>query len=141
MSQTSATKTCGPHLWAKLYWIESTPFFIFDVSRGDVVLARADDDGGILIYQCMLTKSGHNTVRARVLDCTITEEKGEKLVSCIQKLGCESETLDPRLIAIDAPPECSLREVSMFLTMPGIYWEYADPTNAADSELTGFDTT
>lgn len=118
------------NLWATplgtgQYRIESIPFFVYRVSRGDVVAANPDAEGW-LQFTGVLAKSGHRTVRARVGN--ISEEARSLIAAELESRECPTELLRDRLISVDVPEQVSLEGIGAWLTEQGLEWEYADPT-------------
>ncbi|HSU30874.1 MAG TPA: DUF4265 domain-containing protein [Bryobacteraceae bacterium] len=108
------------------YIIESVPFFVYDISLKDIVLTKRNEETGVISYKRMLSKSGHKTVRARPDQFILDSPDGKAFLSRLRSLGCEFETLPPRLVAIDVPSDLALKNVIGYLTDAAIPWEYAD---------------
>lgn len=120
------------NLWATdigngLYRIESVPFFVYGISVGDIVSAKPDADGR-LEFVAVESTSKNRTLRARAEGFAVTDQKGKNLTEKLDSLGCKTETLKPRVIAISVPPEVNLQAVTSLLNSEGINWEYANPT-------------
>jgi Domain of unknown function (DUF4265) len=120
------------NLWAtnignELYRIESVPFFVYGVSVSDIVSARPDVDGR-LQFVAVKAASKNRTVRARAEDFEVAGPTGKDITRSLGALGCTTEILKPRIIAISIPSEVNLEDVTAFLTSKGIAWEYANPT-------------
>lgn len=120
------------NLWAAnmgngFYRIESVPFFVYGISVGDVVSATPDSDGR-LTFEAVKHSSNNRTLRARAEGFVVTDQKCKDLTKELNSLGCTTETLKPRVIAISVPPEVNLQAVTKVLTSGGIPWEYANPT-------------
>jgi len=88
------------------YQIQNVPFHAYGVSYDDVVIAKPDEQGR-LIVQGVAQRGGHSTYRMILNPETSTEEfeaAWEKLGS----LGNTYERATDRLIAIDVPPEADI---------------------------------
>jgi hypothetical protein len=124
------------NLWATpvegdLYRLESVPYFIYNISLGDLVSARPNEQGRLQFVQLVMP-SGNRTLRARPEDFTIVEARGRHFLTTLKSYGCDIEVLEPRLIAIGVPKETGLDAITEFLTAEGVPWEYANP--AMDDE-------
>lgn len=121
------------NLWAEravdhndAYVIKSVPYFIYEISVDDLVKAREDETDNVLSYIETLRHSSHRTIRVRPKTFTLDQELGKKLIRELEKLGCITEELPPRLVAIDVPDEKTAISVSSFLTQESLPWEWAD---------------
>jgi hypothetical protein len=120
------------NLWAAtigsgLYRIESVPFFVYGISAGDIVSAKPDSDG-YLQFVAVESPSKNRTLRARAEEFAVTDGKCKDLTRELDALGCTTETLKPRVIAISVPTEVDLQAVTDLLTSKDVDWEYANPT-------------
>ena len=101
-------------LWAvpasEGYKIENVPFCAWEVACGDIVSAKADEDGG-LNYTGLILASGHSTLRLWFAD----ESKVEGVRAQLLAMGCSSELDLGRLVAVDVPPSVPYAEVQTFL--------------------------
>lgn len=111
-----------------LYRIESVPFFVYGISKGDVVSAERDSEGWPQFTR-VETVSRNRTLRARTEDFTLTDERAKDLIRKLASLGCITETREPRLIAIDVPAAADFVAVTSFLTSKSVPWEYVKPTH------------
>ena len=124
-------------LWAEplgsgRFRIESCPFFAYGISRDDVVRAiePAGDDAPRL--EDVLEKGGHRTLRIALdPEVDVTDGAVQGLLERLLELGCTHETLRPKLIALDVPPEVDVTIVAELLQAIAddgtILWEWADP--------------
>lgn len=122
------------NLWAaevgkKKYRIESIPFFIYGISRNDIVTATPDQDGR-LKFGKVVQSSGNRTLRARCEKFIRNATLRKKVTAALKKLGSDVEELRSRLLAIDVPPNVSLRTITEYLTNDAkVSWEYGKPEN------------
>lgn len=120
------------NLWAEaigenLYEIKSIPYFVYDISVGDVVRAKPNA-GQVLAFIEVVQQSSHKTIRVRPKNFTLDDEQGRSLQGQLEILGGVIETLPPRLIAVDIPPEVPLEPIEEFLRKSSIPWERANPS-------------
>lgn len=124
-------------LWAEplgsgRFRIESCPFFAYGVSRDDVVRAAEGAGEEAPRLEDVVEKGGHRTLRL-ALDPAIELADGtiQGLLERLLELGCTHETLRPKLVAIDVPPEVDVAVVAELLQAlardRAILWEWADP--------------
>jgi len=111
-----------------LFVIKSIPYFIYNISIDDVVRAYEDETDEVLCFSETVRHSAHKTIRVRVTDYTVEDDRGEALLDKLESFGCTIETLPPRLIAVDLPDEDTEKPVVKFLTNNSIRWEWADPS-------------
>jgi hypothetical protein len=122
-------------LWAEplgsgRYRVESPPFFAYGVSHGDVV--RAAEAGDMPRVEDVERKGGHRTLRV-ALDAQWDLDRPElrRLSAELEGTGCSLDTLPPKLMVIDVPPDTDVAEVVRRLQTAfrdGILiWEWADP--------------
>lgn len=105
-----------------LYRIENIPFFARGIARGDIVSAVAEEEA--LRFQEVVEPSGHSTIRLVVHD----EAAVPSAVEHFESLGCESETLFTKLVALDVPPSVSLEELreKLDLGLTQSQWDYEE---------------
>ncbi len=124
-------------LWAEplgsgRFRVESCLFFAYGISRDDVIGAAADAAEEAPRLEDVLEKCGHRTLRI-ALDpkVEITDGAVQGLLERLLELGCTHETLRPKLVAIDLPPEVDVTIVVELLQAVAddatILWEWADP--------------
>jgi hypothetical protein len=121
------------NLWAaKLnadqYRLESIPFFIYGIARGDLVTAQPDKDGRLQFIR-VVAQSGNRTLRARSDDLINDADRCNLIVEGLKGLGCDVEVHRSRLIAINLPPTVSLEAVANYLITNDLSWEYGHPQN------------
>jgi hypothetical protein len=120
------------NLWAvalgnDLFRIESVPFFIYEISRNDVVLARPASDGRLQFLE-VVRPSTNRTLRTRLRSYMAEDPDGRSLIGSLKQLGCEVEVLRSRLLAINVPRTADLGAVTQMLSDRSLQWEYANPT-------------
>jgi hypothetical protein len=101
-----------------VFQIESIPFFLKNVSRGDIVRARGVEnleiqEGEIFEFESVLERGGHNTYRLLIRqtdpndpDHTINELLGK---------GLAVEDQDGRFLAVDVPPSVDQAAIDRYL--------------------------
>jgi uncharacterized protein DUF4265 len=115
---------------ASRYRVESSPFFAYGLSHGDVVFAS--DSADLPRVDAVERKSGHRTIRF-ALDADWDTDRPEirLLVEELGALGCHAEALPPKIVAVDLPGEVDeLTVVRRLQTAVGdglLIWEWADP--------------
>ena len=120
------------NLWANRlgknkYRIESIPFFIYGVSRHDIVAASPDDEGR-LQFGKVLERSGNRTLRARSGDFIADAQFRKKVTKTLKELGSDVEELRSRLLAVNVPADVNLQTVTNYLTNDAkVSWEYGSP--------------
>lgn len=112
--------------------VESCPFFAYGVSRDDVigVGGAREPDGPVLEH--VVRKGGHRTLRVALApEARLSDEDVHHLLARTIELGCTHETLPPKIIAVDVPPEADLGAVLAHLEALArggrLVWEWADP--------------
>jgi hypothetical protein len=122
-------------LWAEplgggRFRVESAPFFAYGLSSGDIV--RAPEPGELPRVDSVESKSGHRTLRI-ALDADATSDRADirGLLAELERIGCRSEALPPKIFAIDVPPEVDVAAVVArlqgALRERLLIWEWADP--------------
>ena len=122
-------------LWAEplgsaRYRIESSPFFAYGLSHGDVVHATDSDDMPQLAG--VERKSGHRTLRVALDgEWDLDRIEIQKFLDELLALGCIYEAMPPKIVALDVPPEVEVAAVVARLQAQvhdGVLaWEWADP--------------
>ncbi len=117
-------------LGSSRFRIESTPFFAYGLSHGDVV--RASERGEKAVLSEVERKSGHRTLRL-ALDgaLEVQREEVQAFLEELLVLGCTYEAMPPKLVALDVPPELDVALVVERLQERSrageLVWEWADP--------------
>ena len=122
-------------LWAEplgssRFRIESTPFFAYGLSHGDVVRATEATDPPRL--EAVERKSGHRTLRIALdADWDLDRAEIQQFLDDLLALGCTYEAMPPKMVALDVPPDVDVGEVIARLQVQFrdgvLLWEWADP--------------
>ena len=122
-------------LWAEplgsdRFRVESTPFFAYGLSQGDVVRAR--EEGETARFGDVERKSGHRTLRVALdLDLDLDRHEVQRFLDDLLALGCTYEAMPPKIVALDVPPEVEVGDVVSRLQTQRrdgvLVWEWADP--------------
>jgi len=122
-------------LWAEplgseRFRVESTPFFAYGLSHGDVVRGR--EDGETARFSDVERKSGHRTLRVALdVDLDLERPEVQRFLDDLLGLGCTYEAMPPKIVALDVPPEIDVSEVVTRLQTQRrdgvLVWEWADP--------------
>ncbi|MBK7706128.1 MAG: DUF4265 domain-containing protein [Acidobacteria bacterium] len=102
-------------LWATVvgenaYSIDNIPFFVRDVSYGDVV--SASEDGGVLLFDSLLRRSKNSVIRV----IAFSESVIPGLRRQLERLGCDTEGSHiPNLISVNVPDRANLETILEFL--------------------------
>ena len=122
-------------LWAEplgsgRFRLESTPFFAYGLSHGDLV--RASGGGDMPRVSEVERMSGHRTLRVALderqdLDRPEIQEVLDELLT----MGCTYEAMPPKIVALDVPPDVDVASVVERLQAHAeggaLVWEWADP--------------
>jgi hypothetical protein len=107
------------------YKIDNIPFFTREATIGDVVEAKASDDG-TLWFSAIKYRSKHSLIRVVFFEAT----QKEKIISSLKELGCDVEYMpDFKLAAVDIPEHVELRKVQQLLhqeSLAGVL-DYEEP--------------
>jgi hypothetical protein len=110
------------------YELDNSPFYAYSVSWKDVVFAPMDPEEGRPVFQKVVRKSGHRTVRIifepPVADGNESDVHLKKLVA----MGCSYEGSHHVLMSVDVPPQIELDAVREYLIESDLKWEHSDPT-------------
>ncbi len=122
-------------LWAEplgtgRFRLESTPFFAYGLSHGDLV--QAAEEAEMPRVSAIERKSGHRTLRIALDDRRdLDEPEIQKLLDELLGLGCTYEAMPPKIVALDVPPEVEVAGVVGRLQARFreglLVWEWADP--------------
>jgi hypothetical protein len=112
--------------------IESCAFFAYGLSRDDVVRASPAPGEEAPRLEDVLEKGGHRTLRlALAPSIELRDPAVQGLLERLLELGCTHETLRPKLVALDVPPEADVTIVAELLQSlaahGALLWEWADP--------------
>lgn len=102
-------------LWARTledgsFEIDNIPFFVRDISVGDVVSARSQE--GEWEFSELLRASGNSTLRVIVFDPAQVASTREYL----QAQGCSSELHTSKLLSVDVPAQVDLWAIRDWLS-------------------------
>lgn len=126
------------NLWAapvtgSQYRIERIPFFIYGISRGDIVTAAADNEGR-LQFGKVAESSGNRTLRARSDGFIENARQRKKVIADLKKRGADVEELRSRLLAVDVPVDVDLHAIEDYLTNDAkVSWEYGNPEESKEA--------
>ena len=122
-------------LWAEplgsgRFRLESTPFFAYGLSHGDLVLAG--EEGDMPLLAAIERKGGHRTLRVALDDrLNLDEPEIQKFLDELLEVGCTYEVMPPKIVALDVPPEVDVAAVIGRLQTQFrdgvLVWEWADP--------------
>lgn len=91
--------------------LDSVPFYLRNVSRGDTVLAV---QGEFLEFAEVLARGGHNTYRLLLAD--VPESEITSTIAELESLGLAVEKSENGiLLAVDVPPSVDQREIDGYL--------------------------
>lgn len=120
------------NLWAvpvtkRNFKIESIPFFVYGISRDDIVSAAQDKEGR-LQFRKVIKHSQNRTLRARSDDFITNSSLKKRVIAALRGLGSDVEELRSRLLAINVPQNRCLESVTDYLTNKArINWEFGNP--------------
>ncbi len=114
------------------YRIESSPFFAYGLSCGDIVRAQEVGPGEPPEVMEVEHKGGGRTLRiALAPQWDIDAAEVEQFLDQFLEIGCSYEALPPKLVALAVPPEVDVATVVERLQVPFrdglLLWEWADP--------------
>jgi hypothetical protein len=95
--------------------LESVPFYLRNVSRGDVVRAKtvAVEDGKIFEFDDLVRHGGHNTYRLLLLKKSADDP--EDTVRELVGMGLAVEEQHGSFLAVDVPPSVDQKTVDQYL--------------------------
>jgi Domain of unknown function (DUF4265) len=100
--------------WLPIYAVailESVPFYLKNVSRGDTVAAVEDD---FLRFSQVIARGCHNTYRLLMAD--VPDSEIRCAIADLEKLGLAVERSEIKiLLAVDVPPSISQQEIYDYL--------------------------
>jgi hypothetical protein len=114
------------HLENNMYKIDNLPFYAYDVSLGDAVLAIADFDEKLATFKNILSKSGNRTIQILFELADLPELSG-KILDALVKVGCGYEGANSRYFAVNVPALVDLSAISDLLSRAALQWEQSDP--------------
>jgi hypothetical protein len=98
-------------LWAEAmgadrYRLQNSPFYAKDVSFEDVVLARPNQRGELVVERPVV-RSGRSTYRI-IPGHPVGSPEFERLWARLSLMGCTYEGTDGSLLAVDVPPSADI---------------------------------
>lgn len=122
-------------LWAEplgtdRYRVESSPFFAYGISHGDVVVAASG--GAMPLLTAVERKCGHRTLRIALDDgWNVDQREVRVFLDDLLGLGCTYEAMPPKIVALDVPPEvdvaAAVERLQTRVHDGVLVWEWADP--------------
>ena len=110
------------------YKLDNLLWFAYGISWHDVVLAPFDPDEGRPVFERVVEKSGHRTVRIIFPEGLAPGSPAESIKEHLLSLGCSFEGMNHRLFSFNIPPGVLLEDVRAYLIEQDAQWEHADPT-------------
>jgi len=92
-----ATKT-GSRLHAR---VQNIPFFVMGVAFHDEILVRPDHGRRELVYERVVSPSGHSTIRIMLM----TDDVRPTVEQILDRCGCPWEVALHNLVAVDIPSD------------------------------------
>ncbi len=120
-------------LWATslgndLYRLENSPFFAYDVSWKDIVLAQPEGEHHYPTFQRVVEKSGNRTIRVIFEEPLNEGGVAGRINQALNSLGLTYEGANGRYLSYNIPPNVNLDQVTSILNGQPFEWEYADPS-------------
>jgi hypothetical protein len=102
----------------RCFRIESIPFFVKGISRGDIIQAKVSENsevqqGEFFEFDSIVERGGHNTYRLLLREKHTTDPELTKKELLAKELALEVE--DDDFFAVDVPPSVNQREIDNFL--------------------------
>lgn len=112
---------CGPDE----YQLDNCPFFAYDVSLGDIVLAPKDDISKSPVFKKVVQKSGNRTIRL-LFDLAQTPlNEIREILSRLDEYGCGHEGYNNIYYCVNIPPQASYSTILTYLRDVGVDFEEA----------------
>jgi hypothetical protein len=107
-------------LWAKplgagRYEIRSTPWFVYGINWGDVVLCAELATDEVPRVLEVIDESGHKTVRVIFNAERTTPDAQQRILATLNDMHAFYERYNDRLVAVDVEPEADYAAVFEFL--------------------------
>jgi hypothetical protein len=101
-------------LWAEpissnLYKLRNSLFFADNISFGDTVYAKIEDENDFPVFKFITERSGHSTYRI-VLEEKSTIKDFEEYIKSLNNIGCSTEGFKERQFAVDVPETTDIYE-------------------------------
>jgi hypothetical protein len=110
------------------YQLANSPFYAYDVSWEDIVLAPFNNQEGMPTFESVVRQSGNRTVRI-IFDLPVSSgSASDAVIQGLVALGCSYEGANARYISVNIPAAVDLQAVCAHLIHHGVQWEYADPS-------------
>jgi hypothetical protein len=110
------------------YQLDNSPFYAYSASWKDIVYAPFDPLERFAVFQRVLRKLGHRTIRM-VFEKAATESgASERVLEGLVSLGCSYEGATKTYVCVDIPPGVGLEKVRQFMIQNSLQFEHADPT-------------
>ncbi len=114
------------------YRLESSPFFAYGLSCGDVVRAVESAPGEPPEVLEVERKGGHRTIRVALApQWDVGSPDVDRFLDGFLEMGCTYEGLPPKLVALSVPADVDVAAVVERLQAPYrdglLLWEWADP--------------
>jgi len=102
----------------RCFCIESIPFFVKGISRGDIIEAKVSEnsevqEGEFFEFERIVERGGHNTYRLLLREKHVINSELTKRELLDKGLAIEIE--DDDLFAVDVPPSVNQKEIDDFL--------------------------
>jgi len=110
------------------YKLDNLLWFAYGISWHDVVLAPLDPDEGRPVFERVVEKSGHRTVRIIFPEGLAPGSLAESFKDYLLSLGCSFEGMNHQPFSFNIPPGVPLEDVRAYLIEQDARWEHADPT-------------
>jgi hypothetical protein len=119
-------------LRGRRYRCLSIPFWAYNLSLGDVIECRPDDDGEGLLVERVLSKSGNRTVRAGFKGPQAAQHpEGRRFRAWLGERHFGHEFWPPNLFAVNVPSAAAYRQLTERLRQippaAEMIWEDGDP--------------
>jgi hypothetical protein len=119
-------------VWANLvgpdmYCIQNLPFFAYQISLHDIVLAPIDPASGVATFDRVISKSGNRTLRLILRKPIHADKKATRQLQELVALGCGYELANPTYVVITVPASVDILNVESLVNKISDQWERADP--------------
>lgn len=105
------------------YEVDSVPFFAYNISIGDIVLAPKDDISKKPTFQRVVQKSGNNTIRL-LFDLSQTPlNEISAMLSQLREYGCGYEGYNDSYYSINIPASVTYGIILNFLREKNVDFE------------------
>lgn len=108
ISTTREGETEHETLWATslgndLYKLDNSPFYAYDVSWEDVVLAIPSSTGDIPDFQHVVKRSGNKTIRIIFDESLEPGNTSQRVADALVEMGCSYEGISPTYQSFNIP--------------------------------------